>query len=150
MAAAEPTLDPLGRRVLFRGSEAETTRDARCRARITLEWSDGASFSGEAIGNTLREGRMRAGALATLEALRPLLGDRLQLQLTGAKSVPAFDTVVVIVALRARAGERRMQLIGSAAAPEGDLVHGAALAVLNASNRLLEAHAVVVPPESDA
>ena len=60
---------------------------------------------------------------------------RLMFELLGVKAVRAFDATVVIVSLSARA-EQTTRLVGSCLT-EADPARGAALAVLNATNRLL-------------
>ncbi|MGH7520046.1 MAG: hypothetical protein ACREMI_02085 [Gemmatimonadales bacterium] len=60
---------------------------------------------------------------------------QLTFELLGVKAVRAFDATVVIVSLSARA-EQATRLVGSCLT-ETDPPRGAALAVLNATNRLL-------------
>jgi hypothetical protein len=81
---------------------------------------------------------LRVCALATLDALQQLLGERANLRLVGVKSVKAFDDLVAIIAVNAHdttSGEDR-RLVGTAPAPEGDLTVAVARAALNATNRL--------------
>ena len=85
------------------------------------------------------------------DAHRWLLGDaerrqgghceRPDLEFRGAKAVRAFDALVVIVALRGRADDRRCNLIGSSEATEEEVARGGVLAMLDATNRILERYA---------
>lgn len=90
---------------------------------------------------------MRAGARSALAALDALAGADVTLELRGAKSVRAFDEVVVIAAIRIRDPRGRKDLIGAVLAPEGDLVRGGVLAALDGANRYL-AHRLP-PREAD-
>ena len=60
-------------------------------------------------------------------------------ELVGVKAVRAFDGWVVVVRLNAEAGGKRLQLLGSASCEgEDELIRCAVLAVLDATNRVLE------------
>ncbi|MEX0979854.1 MAG: hypothetical protein WDZ89_02100 [Gemmatimonadota bacterium] len=110
---------------------------------MTLKWSDGAQYSGEAEGTETQQGRLRLGALACLRAAEAATGGGLVLELRGVKSVRAFDASVVIVSVRGRSADERYELLGSATSPDIEAeaargsVRGAALAILDATNRVL-------------
>ena len=71
-----------------------------------------------------------------MDALHRVMGDAdNSLELVGAQAVKAFDAHVVIVALSVNANGGTRRLVGSFLA-ENDLARGAAIAVLNATNRL--------------
>ncbi len=114
--------------------------DSRCRAVVSVEWTKGRTFEGNADGTDTHQGRLQAGALAALRAITAVSRNRLALELRGVKAVRAFDAWVVIVLVYGQSEERRYRLLGSTAAPGGDLVRGSVLAVLDATNRTLEAH----------
>lgn len=124
-------------RVRCQGIHTEVSQDSSCHTRVEVEWTTGAVFEGEGEGNLTPQGQIRAGALAALRAAENAAGGVLKLHLRGAKSIKAFDRYVVIVALRGDSPNDRYDLIGSAAAPDDDLVRGAVLAVLNGTNRIL-------------
>jgi hypothetical protein len=63
------------------------------------------------------------------------------LELRGTRLVRAFDSLLVIVAVRARIRDRRVDLIGATVAPEDDVTRGAVRSFLDATNRLLERYA---------
>lgn len=131
------------KRIRFESCEIETFPDSRCRCRVTLRWTGGSQYSGEAEGTETQQGRLRLGALACLRAAEAAAGGRLVLELRGIKAVRAFDASVVIVSVRGRSSEERYDLLGSATSPDIDAeaargsVRGAALAILDATNRVL-------------
>jgi uncharacterized protein len=135
--AANPLSPDRIQRVRCQGVYTEISQDSSCHTRVEVEWTSGAIFEGEGEGSQTAEGRIRAGALAALRAAENATGGSLQLHLRGAKAIRAFDRHVVIVALRGESPNNRYDLIGSAAAPDDDLVRGAVLAVLNGTNRIL-------------
>jgi hypothetical protein len=107
----------------------------RCRSRVVLEWKDGLSFEGTAEGLGSQTGELRCAAEATVVALEQAVEGKVSLELLGVKAVRAFDAVVVIVSLSCRNGSAQ-RVVGSYLSSE-ELPRGAALAVLNATNRLL-------------
>lgn len=109
--------------------------NGRCRAKVVLTWSDGRRFEGSADGVSSQTGELRCCAVAAVQALVQAVEPRLTFELLGVKTVRAFDATVVIVSLAARA-EETTRLVGSCLT-ETDPPRGAALAVLNATNRLL-------------
>lgn len=124
-------------RVRFHDFQFERLPDGRCRARVDLAWTEDRHYLGEADGVGSETGEMRCAAMATVDALTTVIsGHDVDLRLLGVKSVRAFDAIVVIVALGARARERDSRLVGSYLT-EADAPRGAALAVLNATNRFL-------------
>lgn len=124
-------------RVRCLGVDTELTRDSRCRVEVEVEWSDGSVFRGEASASGTPEGQVQAGAQAAVQAAEDATGGTLGLNLRGAKAIRAFDRHLVVVALKGTSPDKPYDLIGSAAAPEGNLAHGAVLAVLNGTNRVL-------------
>ena len=123
-------------RLRFQEFGFEKLPDARCRARVILERTEGDKFEGVADGMASQAGELRCAAEATARALQAVVGDRLHFELLGVKAVKAFDSSVVIVSLSSRDDGPPTRLVGSCLVDEG-LPRGAALAVLNATNRLL-------------
>jgi len=109
--------------------------NGRCRAKVVLAWADGRRFEGVSDGVTSQTGELRCCAVAAVQALERAVETKLTFELLGVKAVRAFDATVVIVSLSARA-EESTRLVGSCLT-EVDPPRGAALAVLNATNRLL-------------
>jgi hypothetical protein len=101
-----------------------------------LTWSDGRQFVGESEGVISQAGELRCSAEAAVRALERVVQPQLALEVLGVKAVRAFDATVVIVSLAVRADTVASRLVGSYMA-EKDPPRGAALAVLNATNRVL-------------
>lgn len=125
---------PKRHRVRFDAASFQRLDSTRAIAETTLEWN------GETIGETIRGdaggmAELRLPALATLRALERVVGDALKFHLIGIKTVRVFDGDMVVVLLGTEQATRR-QLIGSALISE-DVARTAAVAVLNATNRVL-------------
>jgi len=120
------------RRVRFLAARLTTPRVGRSRAEVELEWA-GQTFQQDVEGETGSAIELRLAAMATVRTLSAILGDRVQFTLVGIKSFRAFDTDVIVVLLRT---ENVHTLIGASLAT-GDPHRSAALAVLNATNRVL-------------
>ena len=125
-----------GERLRFQDFEFQRLANGRCRARVVLTWADGRQFTGESEGVISQAGELRCCAEATVRALERVVQPRLSFELLGVKAVRAFDATVVIVSLSARQEPRASRLVG-ACLTETDAPRGAALAVLNATNRIL-------------
>ncbi len=124
-------------RVKFVSHEMESTPEGHRRAKVTLEIPPNRTFVGTANCSEASPGDLRCAALATVDALHKAMGDTdNSLELIGARAVRAFDAHVVIVAMSVNANGRTRRLVGSFLADK-DLARGAAIAVLNATNRLL-------------
>lgn len=123
-------------RLRFLAFEFATEPDGRCRARVVLEGEPGDQFIGESEGLGSRAAELRCAAQAATVALQQAVGDRLTLDLLGVKAVRAFDSTVVIVSLSCHNGMPAARLVGSCLT-DGEEHRCAALAVLNATNRLL-------------
>lgn len=128
--------DRPAQRFKFVSLEFEETSEGQQRATVTLEMRPDRTFEGTADCGEGSSGDLRCAALATVDALHQAIGDAGTLDLVGARAVQAFDATVVIVALSVRRQEGMRRLVGSYLA-ERDLPAGAAIAVLNATNRLL-------------
>jgi hypothetical protein len=103
-------------------------------ATAVLEWA-GERVEGRAQGEGGPAGELRSCAQATVHALEAILDGRLTLEVLGLKSTRIFDQDLVSVILRsAQAPDRR--LVGVSLVLQ-DPHRSAALAVLNATNRLL-------------
>lgn len=126
----------VGERLRFQDFEFQRLASGRCRARVVLSWADGRHFAGESEGVISQAGELRCCAEATVRALERVVQPRMGFELLGVKAVRAFDSTVVIVSLSARQESRASRLVGAYLA-EADAARGAALAVLNATNRIL-------------
>lgn len=122
------------RRVRFVSARVESPRVGRARAAVELEWG-GHTFADPIEGEGGPAMELRLAAIATLRTLEAVLNRALVFHLVGIKSFRAFDTDVVVVMLRVD-GVDGPSLVGASLATEN--VHrSAALAVLNATNRVL-------------
>ena len=111
----------------------------RALAQVELE-HEGKRFAGESQGVSSPTADLRLGADAALRALQSFLGSGMVLELAGAKLVRAFDADVAIVSVKAR-GAVGDTLVGCCLA-DRDPVRAASLAVLNATNRVVENYIV--------
>lgn len=132
------TARPGRNRLRFEAIDFECFPDGRCTATVELEWKEGERFDGRAEGTHTMQGGLRAGALATLRAAESAAEGRLKLEFVGVKAVRAFDAWVTIAAVRARSQDTAYHLLGSYADLEDPTPRSAALALLDATNRVLE------------
>lgn len=130
------------RRVRFLSARLATPRTGRARAEVELEWG-GQSFRGEVEGETGPAIELRLAALATLRSLEAVLDERLRFDLLGIKLVRAFDADVVVALIRGAGGG---PLVGASLSVD-DPYRAAALAVLNATNRVLGNYLAVGEPK---
>lgn len=126
----------LTERLRFHDFGFQRLPNGRCRARVVLSYSDGRQFVGESEGVTSQAGELRCAAVAAVQALDRVTQPQLTFDLLGVKAVRAFDATVLIVSLSAREEAQAKRLVGSYLT-DADAPRGAALAVLNATNRLL-------------
>jgi hypothetical protein len=131
-----PTLPPREERLRFAEFSLDRLPNGRCRARVLLTWQETQRFVGEAEGLTSQAGELRCAAQACVNALAQVVTDGLGFELLGVKAVRAFDATVVIVSISLHGDERGRRVVGSCLTDE-DAARGAALAVLNATNRIL-------------
>jgi hypothetical protein len=136
--ASSSAVVPLsGRRERVELAEFTFTRtpSGQCSAQVSLEWHSSA-FIGRAIGQSSTFGDFRVCAEAALRALEEFAKDAIQFELLGIKHVRAFDSDLLIVSVSVRQDGATMRLVGCCLA-DSDTRRGAAMAVLNATNRLL-------------
>ncbi len=130
-------LDPLPERLRFAEFTLDRLPNGRCRARVGLTWRDSEQFTGEGEGLASQAGELRCSAQACVIALGQAVKDAgLSFELLGVKAVRAFDATVVIVSLAVHGEGSGTRVVGSYLT-EADTPRGAALAVLNATNRIL-------------
>jgi hypothetical protein len=122
------------RRVRFVSARLSSPRPGRSLASVQLEWG-GQTFEEEMEGESGSAVELRLAGLATVRTLEGILGDRMHFDLVGIKGTRAFDTDVVVALLRSDQAAGKA-LVGAALATD-NLYRSAALAVLNATNRVL-------------
>lgn len=131
------------RRLQLVAAESSRTPGSRIDVHVTLALQDpeeGSSESesryvGEAsgVGDVILEPRLAVEA--TLGAIAEATGDPEYFRLVGIKVVHAFDTRVVLVCLRT-SDDRSAQVVG-AVPLRGEMARTAAMAALDATNRLV-------------
>ena len=126
-------VDPRGR-LSFGSFSCTRSVAGRCTVQMVLDYA-GTEFVGTAAGQSSPVGDMRLGAEAAMQAVEAFAQGTLGLELMGVKLIRAFDANVVIASVSQRS-VRSVKLVGCYLADD-DTVRGAALAVLNATNRVL-------------
>jgi len=126
-------------RLRFQEFTFQRLPNGRCRAKVQLGRAGATPFSGQADGVTSPAGELRCSAEAAVNALGDAVQAEIEFELLGVKAVRAFDATVVIVSLSAREESKATRLVGTYLT-ETDPPRGAALAVLNATNRILGNH----------
>lgn len=121
-------------RLFFNSFTSERSPSGKCTAQIVLEFG-GKRWTGRAEGQSSPIGDLRLGAEAAMHAVEDFADGSLGLELMGVKLIRAFDANVVIVSATQRSA-RDVKLVGCYLADD-DAMRGAALAVLNATNRAL-------------
>jgi hypothetical protein len=118
---------------------AEATRAPGSRVEVCVALRVGRRrFEGVSSGVGLEMIELRLAAEATLDAIHQAIGKE-RFGLVGIKRLRAFDADVILVSLRDE-GDQPHRFIG-AVPVRSTLVHGAAAAVLDATNRILTAPA---------
>lgn len=130
------TTTPLPERLRFAEFTLDRLPNGRCRARVGLTWRDSEQFTGEGEGLASQAGELRCAAQACVVALGQAVQGSMSFELLGVKAVRAFDASVVIVSLAVHGDSNGQRVVGSYLT-ENDTARGAALAVLNATNRIL-------------
>jgi hypothetical protein len=128
--------NPLSERLRFAEFVLDRLPNGRCRAKVGLTWRDSDTFYGESEGLASQAGELRCAAQACVHALGQAVQGAMAFELLGVKAVRAFDATVVIVSLATNAEGSDQRVVGSVLT-EVDPARAAALAVLNATNRIL-------------
>ncbi len=110
--------------------------NSRCSGRVVLSWEGGEPIVGTAEGVDSQTGVLRCAAEATARALELAVDNRISLQLLGARTIKAFDAIVVVVSLHSRVSDHEQRVVGTAVI-ESQPSRAAVNAVLSATNRLL-------------
>ncbi len=114
-------------------------RAAAAMTRVSVELDGprpGQRISCRAEGTTCVGGDMRLAAQAMLDGLSKATKGVVRFELIGVKPIRAFDTNVVVAAVMVHSDGLSRRLVGTAIVDE-DAVTGAALAALNATNRVV-------------
>lgn len=125
-------------RLRFEEFSLDRFPDGRCRARVRLEWIEGKVFVGESDGTQTLEGELRAGAQAAVLAATDGARGTVRFTLRGVKAIRAFDSWIIVVSVGAAGEIEHRRLIGAYPSEEREMARGAALAVMDATNRVIE------------
>lgn len=125
-------------RLRFADFTFNRAQSGQCSAEVSLEW-DGQLHVGRSIGQSSPLGDFRVAAEACLRALEDFAKEAMHFELLGIKHVRAFDSNLLIVSVSLREDSQLTRLVGCYLA-ETDTRRGAAMAVLNATNRVLGNH----------
>jgi hypothetical protein len=123
-------------RLRFTGFAYTRSPSGQVACEVSLEWAPGETVIGRAQGQASPAGDARLGAEAAIRALESFTEGSITFELVGVKIVRAFDANVVIASLIQKGDSGPDRLLGCYLA-DGDMVRGAAIAVLNATNRVL-------------
>jgi hypothetical protein len=121
-------------RVRFARFDVTRSKAGQTTAEVTLEL-DGKKHVGQASGPSSPLGDLRISAEACLKALGGFSGG-IDFELMAVKHIRAFDSNLAIVSITHRQDGTNYPLVGCYLARE-DVCRGAAIAVLNATNRVL-------------
>ncbi len=135
MAPNDTPTTPRGRLRLEEAS-SKFEQDGLIAATVRLEWR-GESAEGMTEGLATREGVLRLGAEATIQAVSVLVSERAPPELLGVKVVRAFGNWVAMACIRLEINNESRELLGAHAMDDEDFVRGGVIAVLNALNRVL-------------
>ena len=135
-AASEAVASGSRTRLRFTRFEFERTPTARCSALVELEWTPGESVVGRADGICSPLGDIRLAAEATVRAIETFARGTVKMELIGVKTMRAFDANVVMVSVLAHTDEGQRRLLGCHLSDD-DVVRGAVIATLQATNRVL-------------
>ena len=114
--------------------------DCRCRARVELERQPGQTTVASAEGPDSVAGKLRTAAQATLETvIRAVGASPKAFKLVDIKAVTVFDEAAVIVAIAFRYDGKEKRMVGFCVIDDDHPLRAAPLAVLNATNRFLDA-----------
>ncbi|MGH7617371.1 MAG: hypothetical protein ACREPM_09105 [Gemmatimonadaceae bacterium] len=122
-------------RLRFADFAFNRAQSGQCSAEVSLEW-DGQLHVGRSIGQSSPLGDFRVASEATLRALEDFANGEMHFELLGVRHVRAFDANLLIVSVSLREDSQLTRLVGCYLA-ETDTRRGAAMAVLNATNRVL-------------
>jgi hypothetical protein len=123
-------------RLRFADFELARLPNGRCRVSVGLTFKEAERFNGSGEGLASPAGELRCAAEACVHALTDAVQGEITFELLGVKAVRAFDATVVIVSLAVQ-GEGNGQRVVGSYLTDADPARGAALAVLNATNRIL-------------
>ena len=124
-------------RIVFNGLKPMSTPDNRCVITVYLTGPDGKSFEGTCEGEKSPTPQLECAATAALHALEAAAGGRVGFALRRVAEISELNTVVVHLSISRPAGDNVLLLNGAGFA-NGQPLHAAVKATLQATNRLFE------------
>ncbi len=125
-----------GDRIKLEAFEIEDLPDGECQVQVELGWGDEDRFVGTSTGPASDDGSCLTAARAAIQALETAADGTVALDLEGVKTLEAFDTSVVIAFLVCHTDQHAVPFLGACLVKDEHISRYAALAVLNATNRL--------------
>jgi hypothetical protein len=125
-------------RLKFHEFTFQRTPSGRVSCQVSLSYGE-ELVTGSAVGTTSPSGDTRLGAEAALKALEIFTNGVITYELVGVKVVRAFDSNVAIVSIRQHGNTGPERMLGCYLTDD-DPVRGAAIAVLNATNRVISGY----------
>ncbi len=123
-------------RIKLEGFQIEDLPDAQRQVQVELSWGDEDWFVGTTTGPSSDDGSCLSAAKATIQALETAADGDITFDLEGVETLDAFDTTVVIAFLICHTKRQNLPFLGACLVKEEHISRYAALAVLNATNRL--------------
>ncbi len=125
------------RPIKFLRAQVDVVPDERCEATVEVEAQGAGTFTGTAQGGVGQVDQLRAVARATSDALSDAFeAQGAQVRVVSVQLVETVTQTAVVVSLAASKGTITRSLLGVCDGTK-DPATGAALAVLNATNRFL-------------
>jgi hypothetical protein len=123
--------------VRFVRASLEVVAPDECLAQVQLDRGEEGSFVGKARGGRSSEEGLQAAAKAAAEALTQAVGGGHRLRVEGVEMLDTFGRPAILVYLADQQQDKTQALMGFCVAGQ-DPARAAALAVLNAANRVLD------------
>ncbi len=124
------------RRIKLEKLEVDNALEHHCTSRVVLSWNPEDPIVGTATAEDSIRGQLRSSAEATARALEVASDGKVGLDILAIKEIEGFDTVLVIVSLSCDVMRTTERLSGSCLIRGKAAPRSAAMAVLDATNRL--------------
>lgn len=122
-------------RIRFKHADARQLKDGTWEANVVLAWPESEDFSARVGEPSALSDSLTSSAQAAVDALRKALDNRAEIGLLAVEQLAELNAVVVVLSMADN--ERVYRLTGSCSIDE-EAPRAAALAVLDATNRIVE------------
>ena len=123
------------RRIRFKHAEAQQLEDGSWEANVVLAWPESGDYSAKVGEPSSVSNSLASSAQAAVDALKKALDNKAEIGLLAVEEVEDLNAVVVVVSMADN--ERVYRLTGSCSIDDLG-PRAAVLAVLNATNRVVE------------